>query len=145
MAKIPKALHEHINAAFPKHVCVVGTVQPDGWVQISPKGSLLVYDDETLAYWDRGSGTTHDAVKDGTKITVFFRDIDMRKEHGLLPKGAIARFYGTATIYPEGPVREEVWDRIIQPEKDNDPEKKGQAVLLKIERAEDLRGEPLEA
>jgi hypothetical protein len=32
---------------------------------------------------------------------------------------------------------------LIQPEKDRDPEKKGFAVLVKIERAEDLSGKPL--
>jgi hypothetical protein len=31
----------------------------------------------------------------------------------------------------------------VQPEKDRDPEKKGFAVLIKIERAEDLNGAPL--
>jgi hypothetical protein len=36
-----------------------------------------------------------------------------------------------------------VWRRLIQPEKDRDPEKRGFAVLIKIERAEDLDGAPL--
>ena len=38
---------------------------------------------------------------------------------------------------------EEVWERLIQLEKDRDPEKKGFAVLIKIDRAEDLLGQPL--
>lgn len=143
MAKIPKALHEPINIAFPKNVCLAGTVQPDGWAQISPKGSTMVYDDETIAYWDRGGGSTYNAVQDGTKVMVFFRNPELR-EKKILPKGGIARFYGTAKIYTEGPVREEVWERMVQPERDHDPEKKGRAVLLKIERAEDLSGAPLE-
>ena len=33
-AKIPKALHEHINTAFPANVCLVGTVLPSGFAQI---------------------------------------------------------------------------------------------------------------
>jgi hypothetical protein len=37
VAKIPKALHEHINTAFPAHVCLVGTVLPDGFAQVSPR------------------------------------------------------------------------------------------------------------
>jgi len=32
----------------------------------------------------------------------------------------------------------------VQPEKDRDPEKKGYAVLIKVERAEDLDGKPLD-
>ena len=42
MAKIPKALHEHINTAFPAHVCLVGTVLPSGFAQVSPRGSTRV-------------------------------------------------------------------------------------------------------
>ena len=33
--------------------------------------------------------------------------------------------------------------RLVQPEKDRDPDKKGFAVLIKVERAEDLDGQPL--
>jgi hypothetical protein len=36
-----------------------------------------------------------------------------------------------------------VWRRLVQPEKDRDPNKAGYAVLIEIERAEDLDGEPL--
>jgi len=37
-------------------------------------------------------------------------------------------------------VYEEIWHRLIQPEKDRDPEKKGYGVLIKVDRAEDLGG-----
>src|SRR5215467_865916 len=45
MARIPKVLHEHINTAFPANVTLVGTVLPNGFAQISPRGSTMVYDD----------------------------------------------------------------------------------------------------
>ena len=102
----------------------------------------MVFDDEHLALWERGKGTTNENLKDGTKITVFFRKPQLR-ELGILPKGGIARFYGTATIHKSGRLYEEVWSRIIQPEKDRDPNKAGYAVLIEIERAEDLDGDPL--
>ena len=62
---------------------------------------------------------------------------------GLLPRGGIARFYGTAKIYKSGPIYEEIWNRLIEPEKKSDPDKKGFGVLIKVERAEDLGGAPL--
>ena len=142
MAKIPKALHEHINTAFPVNVCLVATVLPDGFAQVTPRGSTMVFDDEHLALWERGKGTTNQNLKDGTKVTVFFRKPQLR-EMGLLPKGGIARFYGRAKIYRSGPVYEEVWRRLVQPEKDRDPQKQGHAVLIEIERAEELDGAPL--
>jgi hypothetical protein len=142
MARIPKVLQPHINGAFPAHVCLVGSVLPNGFAQISPRGSTMVFDDEHLALWERGKGSTTENLADGTKITVFFRKPQLREE-GILPKGGIARFYGRARIYKSGPVYEEVWRRLIPPEKDRDPQKRGFAVLIAIERAEDLDGAPL--
>ena len=142
MAKIPAVLQPHINSAFPAHVCLVGSVLPNGWAQVTPRGSTMVYDDQHIALWERGKGTTNANLGDGTKLTVFFRKPQLREE-GLLPKGGIARFYGTARIYRSGAVYEEVWRRLVQPEKDRDPQKDGFAVLIAIERAEDLDGEAL--
>jgi hypothetical protein len=143
VAQIPKALHEHINSAFPVNVCLLATVLPNGFAQVTPRGSTMVFDDEHLAIWERGRGTTNQNLTDGTKVTVFFRKAQLR-ENGLLPKGGIVRFYGVATLHKSGPVYEEIWNRLIQPEKDRDPEKKGYGVLIEVQRAEDLSGDPLE-
>jgi hypothetical protein len=102
----------------------------------------MVYDDTHLALWERGKGSTDENLKDGTRLTVFFRKPALR-EAGILPKGGIARFYGTATIQKSGPIYEEIWKRLVQAEKDRDPQKKGFGVLIEIERAEDLDGVPL--
>ena len=142
MSRIPRALHEHINTAFPANVCLVATVLPDGFAQVTPRGSTMVYDDEHLALWERGRGSTSAALADGARVTVFFRKPQLR-ESGLLPRGGIARFYGTAKIHRTGPVYEEVWRRLVQPEKDRDPDRKGFAVLISVQRAEDLGGSPL--
>jgi hypothetical protein len=48
-----------------------------------------------------------------------------------------------AKIYRSGPVYEEVWRWLVQPEKDRDPERQGHAVPIEIERAEWLDGTPL--
>jgi hypothetical protein len=80
-------------------------------------------------------------MSDGTKVTVFYRNPDLRE---FLPRGGIARFYGTATIHNEGPVREAVWERMIEAERTADPDKKGYAVLIAVERAEDLLRQPLD-
>ena len=142
MARIPKVLHEHINTAFPANVTLVGTVLPNGFAQISPRGSTMVYDDEHLALWERGTGSTNENMKDGSKVTVFLRKTQLR-ELGLLPSGGVARFYGTAKLYKSGPVYDEIWKRLIEPEKKSDPDKKGFGALIKVERAEDLGGAPL--
>jgi hypothetical protein len=117
VSRIPRALHEHINTAFPANVCLVATVLPSGFAQVSPRGSTMVVDDEHLGLWERGRGSTSATLANGTKLTVFFRKPHLR-ESGVLPKGCIARF--------------------------RDPHKKGYAVLIGVERAEDLEGKPLD-
>jgi hypothetical protein len=142
LARIPSVLHDHINSAYPDNTCQVATVLPDGYAQVTLRGSVMVFDDERIGLWERGAGTTTDNLSDGAKLTVFFRKPSIRDE-GLLPKGGVARFYGTAEIHKSGEVYDEVWERLVQPEKDRDPDKKGFAVIVNVERAEDLSGGPL--
>ncbi|HEY0422630.1 MAG TPA: pyridoxamine 5'-phosphate oxidase family protein [Rhodopila sp.] len=142
MATIPKTLHSHINTAFPADVCLIGTALPNGYAQITSRGSTLVFDDGHFSLWERGKGSTTENLADGSKVTVYFRKPQLRAD-GILPKGGIARFYGTARLFKSGPIYEEVWTRLIQPEKDRDPDKKGFAVLIEVERAEELDGTPL--
>jgi hypothetical protein len=144
MASIPKVLQEHINTAFTSgNVCLIGTALPDGYAQITPRGSTMVFDDEHFATWERGRGTTSGHLSDGSKVTIFFRKPELRQS-GVLPRGGIARFYGVAEIHRSGPIYDQIWERLIQPEKNNDPEKKGYGVLIRVERAEDLAGNPLQ-
>ena len=142
MQKIPQTLQAHINTAFPNDVCLIGTALPNGYAQITPRGSTLVFDDGHFSLWERGKGSTTANLADGTKVTIYFRKPQLRAD-GILPQGGIARFYGTARLFKSGPVYEEVWTRLIQPEKDRDPDKKGFAVLIEVERAEQLDGTPL--
>lgn len=142
MAKIPKTLQPHIDTAFPANVCLLGSVLPSGYAQVTPRGGTMVFDDEHIALWERGRGTTTQNLTDGTPVTIFMRKPALR-EAGILPKGGILRLYGRAKIHKSGPVYEEIWKRLIEAEKKGDPEKKGYGVLVSIDRAEDLSGEPL--
>lgn len=141
MAKIPTALHRHINDALFPHTPLIGSVDADGYPRVSMRGSTCVFDDETIAFWQRSSGRVSESVEDGDKLSVFFQKPELRES--LLPIAGVARFFGTATVYRDGPIRDRVWEIILPVERDRDPEKKGFAVLIKIERAENLRGDPL--
>ncbi|MBT3990947.1 MAG: hypothetical protein HN884_01875 [Rhodospirillaceae bacterium] len=146
MGLVPDWLVDGINTAFPKNVCLVGIALPDGYAQISPRGSVVVYDENTLAIWNRGGGTTAESGSDGSKMTVYFRNSEFgaRGGNGLLPAGGIARFYGTAEVHKEdGDVREKVWTTMHPKERENDPDKAGHAVLIHLERAEQLNHKPL--
>jgi hypothetical protein len=88
LAKIPQVLHEHINIAYPANVGLIGTVLPNGFAQITPRGSTMVFDDEHIALRERGKGTTTENLTDGTPVTIFKRKPALR-ETGILPKGGI--------------------------------------------------------
>ena len=149
MGKIPQALHDYINTAFPQNVCLLGTVTSNGFANISPRGSVQVVDRDTLGLWDRGGRASSEALQNGARLMVYFRNPTLsavaRGGNGLLPVGGIARFYGTAELHGSGGAYDQVWNNMVQQERDSDPQKKGFAVLIRIERAEDLRGQPLPA
>ncbi|MGE3646376.1 MAG: pyridoxamine 5'-phosphate oxidase family protein [Beijerinckiaceae bacterium] len=142
MARIPSSLWAAINTAYPDNTVLIGSVLPDGFAQFTPRGSVYVYDDEHFAMWERGLGTTNENLRDGSKLTVFFRNMNLR-ESGLLPRGGIARFYGTARLVKEGAERDRIYNGIIKHEQARDPEKKGFGVVIKVERAEHIDGKPL--
>ena len=43
------------------------------------------------------------------------------------------RFLGTATVHRDGPVREQVMRRVVAPELDRDPDRKGLAVIIRVD------------
>ncbi|MBL8552584.1 MAG: pyridoxamine 5'-phosphate oxidase family protein [Hyphomonadaceae bacterium] len=139
MATIPKKLHQPIMAAFPQTPCLVATVLPNGYAQVTPRGSVQAFDDDHLSIWERGRGSTNANLHDGSKVTVYLHNWGL-KESGVLPIGGLVRFYGIASIHKSGQFYDEVWRRLIDPEKNSDPEKKGFAVLVRVERTEDLLG-----
>jgi hypothetical protein len=44
------------------------------------------------------------------------------------------RFFGVAKLYREGELRQQVMDRTIQLELDRDPERKGVAVIIRVDQ-----------
>ena len=120
MGVIPKRIWPLIDGAFPHHTCLIGTVLPNGYAQITPRGSTQVYDGDHISLWERGRGSSTGLLADGGKATVFFFDLGAKD---VLPIGGLARLYGTATAHKSGPVYDKVWERLIDPEKKGDPEK----------------------
>ncbi len=122
--------------------CLVGTVSPDGTPNISPKGSVMVWQGDKLAYWERSHRGARNNVEAGSKVVVFYRNPDRALD---LPQGAALRIYGTARVVAEGPERDDVMSKVVQKELDNDPGLKGAAVIIDVERIENLRGEDVSA
>ena len=95
-----------------------------GSPDLALKGSFMVWDRDHLAYWERGMNETLAGIRDGGKVAVLLR-----------PVGASAvRFFGQATLVEDAAQREAIWERVIPEEQGRDPEKKGYAVLIRVDR-----------
>ncbi|MCI0898255.1 MAG: pyridoxamine 5'-phosphate oxidase family protein [Chloroflexi bacterium] len=115
--------------------CTLGTVDKDGQPQLSLKGSVMVYDSETLAYWERAKRTALENVAANPKVTILYNNMKDRIRW---------RFYGTAVVYESGPIREEVMSRTVEAELERDPERLGVAVLIKVNKIAELAGNVLQ-
>lgn len=136
MISITGEMQDLVNSALADRVpCFVATASSDGDPQISMKGSVIVYNDDTLAYWERSKRTALDNVRQNPKIVVFYRNPEKRYNW---------RFHGTAIVEESGSIREEVMGRTPQAELDRDPERLGVAVLIKIDKIDELSGNVLQ-
>ena len=123
------------NAQADRAPCALGTASKDGQPQISMKGSVMVYDAETLAYWERARRSALENVTENPKVVIFYRNPEKRVNW---------RFHGIATVHADGSVREAVMNRTVKPELDRDPERQGVAVLVRLDRITDLAGNVLQ-
>lgn len=118
-------------------VCLLGTANAEGSPQISPKGSMMVFDAGRLAYWERAGRTALENLGVNPRVVVYYRNSAKTEQ---FPRGAVWRFYGKATVLTDGAERDRVYEQIIPGEREKDPDKKGAAVVISVERITDLGG-----
>ena len=115
--------------------CLLGTADKLGQAQISPKGSMMVFDATRLAYWERARRSAIANIKANPKVVVFYRNPALK---------LALRFYGIAMAVPDGVLLEAVWSRTIPAEQEKDPERKGMAVVIDVHLVNDLSGKILQ-
>jgi predicted pyridoxine 5'-phosphate oxidase superfamily flavin-nucleotide-binding protein len=133
MIKLTDQMREEIDPALAKGVpCVVATVSKDGIPNVGYKGSVMVFDDESLAYWERTLQGSLANIGDNSNVMILFRNPTTR---------AAWRFVGKATLHKEGPLREQVMARTVPAELERDPERKGYAVIVKVDKVLPMSGQ----
>jgi len=120
--------------------CLVATDGPDG-PNISPKGSMVVFDDQHLAYWERSKKQALANLGHDKRVCVMYANFKAQRD-GVLESGFL-RFYGTAELHESGPTREEIFKLLLPREQTHVGADTGIGVLVKIDRAADVRGNPL--
>jgi hypothetical protein len=127
---------------------LVATAGPDGPV-IGPKGSMVVYDDGAggrddslhLAYWERTRGAILEALRREPRVCVMYANFPAQRA-GTLESGFL-RFFGTATLHESGPVKDRIFSLISPREQTHAGADQGIGVLIKVDKAADIRGKSL--
>jgi len=119
---------------------IVATAGPDGPV-MGPKGSMIVYDDNHLAYWERTRGKILDALRQEPRVCILYANFKAQRD-GVVDSGFL-RFFGTAELHESGPVHDKIFSMLLPREQTHAGADKGIGVLVKITSAADIRGKPI--
>ncbi|MPZ75398.1 MAG: hypothetical protein GEU77_02640 [Deltaproteobacteria bacterium] len=137
MIKLIDQMRELVDQALANgNPCILATASADGEPDIGYKGSMMVFDDESLAYWERTRRQHLKNIVANPKVVVLFRDTKV---------GVNWRFHGVATVHDDGPLRDQVMARTVAAELDKDRERKGSAVIIKLDKVTNLAGQVLQS
>ncbi len=136
MIQLTEEMRELINHARDNgNPCVMATASPGGLPNAGYRGSILVYDDESLAYRERGQAPALQALEESPRVVILFRDS---------ATGVGWKLRCTAELYREGPVRRQVMQRLAANGLIQDPDGEGCAVVLRVDQVLTLFGEVLQ-
>jgi hypothetical protein len=124
LTKWSEAINEALADGTP---CLLASADSSGYPDIAFKGSMMVYDKDHIAWWERSLGEQIHGVEQNPHIVVLYRNT---AKHNI----SHMRLYGDVTIYKSGEEREKVMSRVVQRELDQDPERKGYAVVVQVNR-----------
>ena len=105
--------------------CLVATASIDGRPNLAFKGSVMVWDTDHLAFWERAHGETLTQLRENPRIAAVYRN---------RAAGKAWRFWGVAELYESGDLRDRIMARTIPAELDRDPDRKGVAVVIRVDR-----------
>lgn len=108
---------------------LVAAVTPDARPTVSFRGSVQTYSDDQIGFWARhAEGGTVDAIRANPNVVLVYRS----------PTTPILQFHGRARIVSDEAERTRVYENAPQREQDADPERKGAAVIVDLDRVEGL-------
>lgn len=128
------------NAWDDGYPCLLGTTG-EGGPNISPKGSMFLFDDQHLAYWERSKNKALENLRHDNRVIVFYGNMKAQRD-GLLDSGFL-RLYGVAELHEDGPIRDAIFARLNEREATHVGADTGIGVLITINRAVDVRGNSL--
>jgi hypothetical protein len=123
---LTKYAEEIDRALADRTPCTVATAAKDGSIDIGLKGSVMVFDKDHLAYLERTLGTHLQNVKENPHVAIMYYNREA--------SSPMVRFFGVAEVLESGPVRDEIRNRTVEPERSRDPENKAASILIRIDK-----------
>jgi uncharacterized protein len=127
------------NAWDDGYPCLVATNGSEG-PNITPKGSMIVYDDAHLAWWERSKRAVLENLGHDPRVCVMYANFKAQRD-GVLDSGFL-RFFGSVALHESGPVREKIFSMLLPREQSHVGAEAGIGVLVRIDKAIDVRGKP---
>ena len=136
MIKLTEEMRRLINQARANETpCVMATSSPDGVPNAGFRGTMMVLDEESLAYRERGPLSAVRQLEENPRVVVLFRNSD---------QDAGWKFRCTAAVYRDGPMFQRVMDRLVAEGLLRDADGTGTAVVLRVDQILSLYGEVLQ-
>ena len=134
MIQLTEEMRTSINNARANGTpCILASASPDGVPNAGYRGTMMVFDDASLAYRERGAPVEH--LEENHRVVVLF--YDAAREVGW-------KFRCTAAVHREGPVHQQVMDRLAGLGLIQEPATSGVAVVLQVDQVLTLFGELLQ-
>ena len=136
MIQLTEEMVQFVNAARVNgYPCIVATSSADGTPNAGYIGTVLAYNDASLAYRDRTGRKPLDHLESNPKVVVLFRD--PQQEVGW-------KFRCTASVHRQGTVYEDAIKRLTDAGLITDPEREAAIVVLQVQQVLTLFGEVLQ-
>jgi hypothetical protein len=103
---IRKLIEDAWDDGYP---CLLGSEGENG-PNISPKGSMMIFDDDHLAYWERSKRSAFANLQKDPRVVVVYSNMAAQRDKRL--ESGILRFYGVAEFHEDGPIHDAIFARL---------------------------------
>ena len=140
MIQLTEEMKELIDNALANGTpCILATASLDGVPNAGFRGTMMVLDEESLAYRERGPLSAVRQLEENPRVVVLFRSPG---QNGGQDVGW--KFRCTAAVYRNGPMFQQVMERLVAEGLLREADGTGTAVVLRVDQILTLFGEILQ-
>ncbi len=127
MIQFDAAIHQAVNSALTDRAPMfIATVDASGQPNVTFRGSLQTHGDDHLAYWSRTpAGRSAEAMRANPRVAVVYQNLATRTGY---------QFHGRARLVTDAATARQIYDASPELERQQDPDRKGAAFLIAIDR-----------